>query len=70
MDLKSNIASDYSSSVSFKCLKSCMTDTELSSLRTVKSKKIMPKKAFLVVEEEDYPETFSGPILASSNRKL
>ena len=47
-----------------------MSNSELISLRDSNSRKSLPKKAFLIVEEDDFPSTFSCPILASSNRKL
>jgi hypothetical protein len=47
-----------------------MSNSELISLRAGNSKKSLPKKAFLIVEEEDFPSTFSCPILTSSNKKL
>ena len=47
-----------------------MSNSELISLRDGNNRKSLPKKAFLIVEEDDFPSTFSCPILASSNRKL
>ena len=48
-----------------------MSNSELLSLRDDnRKKKNLPNKAFLIVEEDDFPSTFSCPILASSNKKL
>lgn len=35
-----------------------------------KSKKKMPSKSFLIVEEKDFPEVFKSAVLSISNRRL
>jgi hypothetical protein len=32
--------------------------------------KKLPRKTFLIVDEDDFPSVFSSEVLASSNRKL
>lgn len=35
-----------------------------------KSKKKMPSKSFLIVEEQDFPHVFRSSVLCASNRRL
>lgn len=47
-----------------------MSSSELILLRAGNCKKNVPKKAFLVVQEDNFPSTFACPILASINKKM